>query len=633
MVLSIGAGTPVTLKRRSTTWAAWCVAVLALPGWAQSPGRRLHREIPGDLGLGEMPAGALTPPESAQELAASGGRGHYDESQRPGEELLRPQDNWSSTARTMDRDTHSRPGEELSYREVFNPAVSPFKRTHAYDAVDEAGRLVVRDPSLRPMPVDAPAAWGSLPAARFTGDVFIELSPQSPTPVPSVAGEQRVVSYRTVPETTLGFFEDSAGNLFVRARVAELRRVRLAYVLEAPQRAFVPTHLPEATLSTEAAHLGAPAPLVPDFLRAGSGEVLQRVGLGANASMAVGVARLAGYFRAFRDDELPGNLDGQTYRVLALGGVGACRHRAYAFALTLHALGVNARYVGNEAHAWAEVAIPGRGWARVDLGGWDVPLRSEASSDREAFVPDAPDPLPRPPGYGEMYSSGAAPPRSRHGRPDEEPGAAPTDPAQVASGDAGTLAAGDGATVTAGAPSPDGTGPAVATASGGAPGTTMGAGGTPGEPAAGATAAALATAANPNPAAPSEALREDPSRGEPEVARVGTTLRVTSVRGTEEGDPTGALVRGRMIEVTGEAQEESGAPAANLPVTFELWRGGRAVLVERGVEPTTSLGTTVTGEDGRYSARVLLPVRLEWGPYELRARSSGDVRRLPSRSD
>lgn len=601
------------------------MAVLTVPVMAQSPERRLHREIPGDLGLGEMPAGALTPPQSAQDLAAVAGRGRWDETQRPGEDLLRPRDNWTAAARELDRETHSRPGEELSYQEVFNPSVAPFKRTHAYDAVDDAGRLVVRDPSLRPVVVGAPGSWGSLPSARFTGDVFIELSPQSPTPIPSVAGEQRVVSYRTVPEVTLGFFEDSAGNVFVRSPVTELSRVRLAYVVEAPQRAFTVTNIPDVSLSTDGAHLGAPAPLVPEFLRAGVGEVLQRVGFGATAPMPIGVSMLAGYFRAFRDGDLPGNLDGQLYRALALGGVGACRHRAYAFALTLHAVGVNARFVGNEAHAWAEVQVPGAGWSRVDLGGWDVPLRTESPTEREAFVPDLSDPLPRPPGYGEMYSSGTAPPsRGRHSQ-SSDAGTPTVDPTAQAVGDAATGAPGDdptAASVATGPATANGTGPATGVGPGGA-------GAAPGD----ARTAATATAATGAGPGVGEALRDDPSSSEPEVARLATTLRVTGVRGAEGSVAASAFVRGTMVEVTGEAQDETGAAAVNLPVTFELWRGGRLVQLERGAEAATSLGTAVTGDDGRFAARVLLPVRLEWGAYELRARTSGDARRLSARSD
>ena len=92
-------------------------------------------------------------------------------------------------------------------------------------------------------------------------------------------------------------------------------------------------------------------------------------------------------------------------------------------------------------------------------------------------------------------------------------------------------------------------------------------------------------------------------------------------------------MRGTLVEVSGEAQDETGAAAANLPVTFELWRNGRAVRVDRGADATTSLGTAVTGDDGRFSARVLLPVELGWGPYELRVRTPGDTHRMPARSE
>lgn len=569
--------------------------VLAVPGMAQSPGRRLHREIPGDLGLGAMPAGAIEPPRSAQQLASVAGPGRWDEAQRPGEEILRPRENWSASAREMDRETRSNPGTELRYQEVFNPSIAPFKRTHAYDAVDELGRLVVRDPSLRPVALDPAAPWGSELAARFTGDVFIELSPQSPTPIPSVAAEQRLVSYRTVPETPLAFFEDSAGNLFVRAQVNELRRVRLAYVVEAPQRAFTMAGIPHASLSTPSAHRGMAAPVVPELVHSALAEVLRRAGVDPGASLAEGIGGLTGYFRAFRDGDLPGHLDGQLYRSLALGGVGACRHRAYAFVLTMHGVGVNARFVGNEAHAWAEVAVPGAGWSRVDLGGWDVPLRTESASEREAFVPANPDPLPRPPGYGQLYSSTPSPTRANQHPTAQAPQAAAQPPAQQQAGGAA-------------APTP-GQGIAAGIASGAAG---------PGEGATDTTA--------------SERPMEDPRQDDPSVARVGTRLRVADVRAAD-GSPATAFVRGTLVVVSGDARDETGAPAANLPVGFELWRNGRAVRVDRGAEPTTSLGTTVTDDDGHFSAQVLLPVDLGWGSYELRARTSGDARRLPARSD
>jgi transglutaminase-like putative cysteine protease len=39
---------------------------------------------------------------------------------------------------------------------------------------------------------------------------------------------------------------------------------------------------------------------------------------------------------------------------LARGKRGVCRHRAYAFVIVAQALGIPARFVQNEAHAWVE---------------------------------------------------------------------------------------------------------------------------------------------------------------------------------------------------------------------------------------------------------------------------------------
>jgi hypothetical protein len=47
---------------------------------------------------------------------------------------------------------------------------------------------------------------------------------------------------------------------------------------------------------------------------------------------------------------------------------GVCRHRSFAFVVTALALGLPARMVRNEAHAWVEVSDSLK-WHRIDLGG------------------------------------------------------------------------------------------------------------------------------------------------------------------------------------------------------------------------------------------------------------------------
>ncbi|MFO0602176.1 MAG: transglutaminase domain-containing protein [Polyangiales bacterium] len=607
--------------RRATGFLLTALA-LGLPGAAQSPDPRLHRFIPGDLDFGELPAGALTAPQNAEDFRRlASGTGWDDRGAAASSgDVIRPQGNWESIARTMDDQTRSPPGATLRYREVFTPSVAPFKRTHAYDAVDDLGRLVLRDPSARPLTVgEVPASWSREPLARFTGDVMIELSAGAPTIVPSVAGEQAVLSFRTEPEVPLAFAQDSAGNLYARA--PEARTVRLIYVLAAPQHAFAApgARLPSLPPGGASFHGLAPKPAVPTFLEAAVEPVLRRVGVRRTDPFPRVLDALVGYFRAFRDDDLAGPTDRTLYSRLALGGVGACRHRAYAFVLTLHALGVPARYVGNEAHAWAEVAIPGVGWSRVDLGGWDVNFRDE-SAERERFVPDNPDPFQRPDAYRNGYSTQTATgdgSRRRH----RDGGAVEPDAAadpQATQPGAENGAPGEN-------PGASGTGSASGTAGGSSAGASGANGvGTNGAGANGASGVAGAAARSGAQRTTDRA--EDPVADEPPPEeRHATVLRLLSVR-SSDGAAGRGVVRGTLVVCEGEARDETGAAVPDLPVTLELLRDRHVLTVVRDGRRDTALGTTVTDANGRFHARVLLPLDLEAGAYSIRAQTSGDAR-------
>ncbi|MEZ4390589.1 MAG: transglutaminase domain-containing protein [Polyangiales bacterium] len=577
------------------------VAAMALPllSTAQEPSARLHRNLPASYPFEALPRGVVVPPMNRDDLRQASADTSWRESRRPGDEILRPREAWTSATRELDANTRSPAGARLSYREVFAPSVSPFKRTQAFDAVDSRGRLFVRNPLLRPLSVGPGAARGEGRTQRFTGDVNLEVSPERPTPLPSVAGESVVVGYRTTPQVSVAFFQDSAGNLFVRGeRVAT---VRLTWVLEAPEGSFVPTAIPAVPVEQVATRLGVAAPTAPAFLRADAPAVLRHFEVGPERSLDVVLDRLTARFRAFRDADLPAPPSGSLFRALATGGVGACRHRAYAFALTLMALGVPARFVGNEAHAWVEVQIPGNGWTRIDLGGWDVPLQEQGHGGAEPFVPERADPFPRPPEYANGYSTrGASPsPGPRAAAPAPEPVAeAPGEPA--ASPSPGARVAASGA-----APSRPG-GPPEATASAAVPG-----------------ADDLSAPARPR-GAPGET--EAPTRSR-------TTLRLEEVSPVAGGAPSAGFVRGTLVRCVGEALDDELRPIADLSVQVELLRDGVAVQVDRGARRSGNLGSTATGPDGRFEARVLLPVELGAGSYELRVRTPGDARHLPARSE
>src|SRR6185436_1402792 len=74
------------------------------------------------------------------------------------------------------------------------------------------------------------------------------------------------------------------------------------------------------------------------------------------------------------------------YLDLALSQKGVCRHRAFAFLVTALGLGIPARMVVNEAHAWVEV-LGERNWQRIDLGGAAGSIEDATADARPAFRP------------------------------------------------------------------------------------------------------------------------------------------------------------------------------------------------------------------------------------------------------
>jgi hypothetical protein len=112
------------------------------------------------------------------------------------------------------------------------------------------------------------------------------------------------------------------------------------------------------------------------------------------------------------EQQAPGGGHLELYEALVRAQRGVCRHRAYAFVVTARSLGLPARFVANEAHAFVEVWLPGRsaGWLRIDLGGGAAGLRVLGGGDRTRHVPSVPDPFARPGPFADSYSREALEP-------------------------------------------------------------------------------------------------------------------------------------------------------------------------------------------------------------------------------
>jgi hypothetical protein len=277
----------------------------------------------------------------------------------------------------VDRDT-TRP-ESVSYDEPFIPAVAPFKRLYAYDAVDESFELTVFDKSLARLEVSGKPG----PADdQFYADLFVDLAPGLPVRIPSVAPGARALVARTDPDVPFQLQRDRADNWFMTGDAR--RRVRLIMQLAAPRAAFG-SEMADATWG----ELLQKLPPLPPAVRNAALDVAREIGVSQKQTPRQVAAALVGYFRGFApSDATPKATRGAAlYQELALSRKGVCRHRAYAFAVTALGLGLPTRMVRNEAHAWVEV-YDGVRFHRIDLGG---------AAGRMELDPKTADHLYRPP--------------------------------------------------------------------------------------------------------------------------------------------------------------------------------------------------------------------------------------------
>jgi len=278
----------------------------------------------------------------------------------------------------IDRNT-TRPS-MVNYDDPFTPPITPFKRLFAYDAVDDDFELYVSDKGLTEVPLGGHARDGE---DQFYADLFVDLAADSPVRIPSVGPHARILRAQLEPPTSFKIEQDGAENWFIRAD--KRMRARLMMQLSVPRAVF---GSPFAKVSW--GRLAKYVRPVPEPMKRAADEVLAQLGLSELLLPREALARLVSHFRSFKpSEELPAADSGVAlYAELTLSKKGVCRHRGYAFVITALALGLPARFVRNEAHAWVEV-YDGELWHRIDLGGAASQLQSE--QDTRVAPHHAPD--------------------------------------------------------------------------------------------------------------------------------------------------------------------------------------------------------------------------------------------------
>jgi len=351
----------------------------ALPADAYQP--VLHEVIPPDDGEdlalavttaeGDLPAaidtrsGIVRAPET--ERAISSSESAYREPLVPNTSpIYRP-----------DRDTR-RPS-MVRYDDPFSPSIAPYKRLRAYDAVGPDYALKVRDSSLTRVASGGLAKVGE---EEFYADLTVDFGAASTVLIPSVGPGARVLAEHATPAIAIEVWRDGADNWYAKAPPSQKGRVHLVMQVAIARAAFGG----DFTMPPWSGLSGAP-PLPANAMRAFS-KVRDALGLTRDLSPAENLKKLVSYFRSFTPSEVPPRAIDDIYLDLTLSQKGVCRHRAFAFLVTALGLGIPARMVINEAHAWVEVQTD-RLWQRIDLGGAAAAIEEGLAESRPSYDPPA----------------------------------------------------------------------------------------------------------------------------------------------------------------------------------------------------------------------------------------------------
>ena len=275
----------------------------------------------------------------------------------------------------MDRDGR---GGDVVIDAVFDPSLGAMKRLKAYDEIEADGvTLGVRDVRYRPYAADPDVRYDTPIEASFR----VQFRAGEPVPIYSPHPRPLIRTFATSPPVPGGvtFLQDGADTLYVLAREDAVATLNVSFMTESRYYSLDPPSVPIDSYGA------AFSPRVPEALVEDAKVVLARAGADG-VDLAQTVTALNAYFRSFTEGDIPSPSEVESlYLALALGGYGCCRHRAFAYMVTAQAVGIPARVVVNEAHAFVEIALPDGSWHQINLGGCGSYTVNNPNNYRELF--------------------------------------------------------------------------------------------------------------------------------------------------------------------------------------------------------------------------------------------------------
>jgi hypothetical protein len=471
----------------------------------------------------------------------------------------------------LDSDT-TRP-EQVGYEDPFTPAIPPFKRLYAYDAVDAQFQLVVSDGG----PFRVAVGEGVKPATslddQFYGDLQLTLQSGVAERIPSVGPGARLIAARLQGDVRFKVEQDSAENWFLSAD--RDGTFQLTMHLAIPRAVFG-----SAYGDPEWREVERLASDVPAAVKRRGVELANNLGVSRNLRVRDAVSRLVSHFRSFApSEELPTSAEpGALYREIALSKRGVCRHRAYAFTVTALSLGIPTRFVRNDAHAWVEVHDATL-WHRIDLGGAAGEMQFGSNVDLAHVAPEDPFEWPKGSESAQEMTDAALSnggPQGRGQGAGAEESTAPANSADVEP------------------PHSEATAPQPSVAS---------------QP---VLVPSLAPHGSVNPPPEASAALEAAPSESAELSHEEQLLPEAPPSHVEIEPHDAVVMQGARVRVAGRVQGPDG------PCVLV-----RVDVVLRSEERSIPVGTLVTDEQGRYFGEVTLPGSVPVGDYELRAVTRG----------
>lgn len=283
--------------------------------------------------------------------------------------------------------------DQLEYQASFEPSVIPFKRGGVQDQVRRTSDGVY-SALLGPRQFETLEVGGRLREGqeRFWGSFLVRLEPNIHFRLPSVSPDQQVLSVQTEPDVQLRFRRDQADNFYVIGDRDQLVRINMELAVE--RRYFDGAIDDSVTWDDFEAR-----ERLDDEVLARAARVHEAIDVGRDThSPSEALDRLVEYHRSFESRPMEVEDLEDRYVEISRRRLGVCRHRGLTFMISAMALGIETRYVYNDAHAFVEVDWPGQGWRRIDLGGAAEEVR--ASNHGGGIHDGIHDPeFPRPESY------------------------------------------------------------------------------------------------------------------------------------------------------------------------------------------------------------------------------------------